>query len=502
MNKPFTYFLIYFKIIFLIFFFTSCTSTEKSIDQKLLIAKVGPRAITLNEFIQRSEYTLRPPYCSQDNYIHKKIILNSLIGEKLLALEAGEKNELTDNLDFQAYIAGRKEQAMRKVLYYNEAYKQVKLNPDEIENEIKISGRSYRISYFTVHNKVLSEDIANKLVQKKINFEKIYLSLAGDTSIPSREVKWEDPENKSIYNALFKSLPGKGEIIGPVNIEDEQFIFIRIDGWIDRKLISENDLIERRNQVIEKLTNEKAWQNYKNFASKIMRNKTLHFYPHTFKKLVNIAGPIYNQSKDEKNTILNNSFWNSSQKAETFSDFPASLNAINHLSLFSIDGKLWTVERFRAYLKRHPLVFRKEGTKNKNFAEQFKLAIVDLVRDYYITQDAYEKGYENSEIVQRQVELWSDHMLALYQKYKILETAGLKEKNQYKIVDKFFTVYIDSLQKKYQNKIEINIENFEKAELTGIDMIALQPDQPFPVVVPSFPLITMDDRIDYGSVMK
>ncbi|SVE20750.1 uncharacterized protein METZ01_LOCUS473604, partial [marine metagenome] len=56
----------------------SCTRQETISDGNVL-AIVGTRIITVQDFIRRAEYAIRPLYCRQSNYIHKKIILNSLI---------------------------------------------------------------------------------------------------------------------------------------------------------------------------------------------------------------------------------------------------------------------------------------------------------------------------------------------------------------------------------------------------------------------------------------
>jgi len=102
--------------IFVTFFcFISCT-VETADSELNVLAKVGSRTITLQDFIRRAEYSIRPRYCRQENYIHKKIILNSLIAEKLFALEAEKtKVDLLDNGFFQSFIRGRSEQAMRQL---------------------------------------------------------------------------------------------------------------------------------------------------------------------------------------------------------------------------------------------------------------------------------------------------------------------------------------------------------------------------------------------------
>ena len=63
----------------------------------------------------------------------------------------------------------------------------------------------------------------------------------------------------------------------------------------------------------------------------------------------------------------------------------------------------------------------------------------------------------------------------------------------------FFNPVIDSLQGVYTDKIVINMEVFEDIELTATDMVVTQKGVPYPIMVPLFPIITTDNRLDYGS---
>ena len=76
-----------------------------------------------------------------------------------------------------------------------------------------------------------------------------------------------------------------------------------------------------------------------------------------------------------------------------------------------------------------------------------------MIRDYYITKDAYDKVYDKSSIVERQVDIWKDHMIALYKKYKYLESKQIKDKRQQTIVQNYLTPLIDKLQNKYNEDI-------------------------------------------------
>ncbi len=134
----------------IIFGLFSCSSRVPENDLDIL-AKVGDRIITKQDFIRRAEYSIRPLYCRQANYINKKIILNSLIAEKLFALEAEKtKVDLLDNSLFQSFVLGRSEQAMRQLHYYDEYYKQVELDSTAVLNAYKLAGRTVDITFINL----------------------------------------------------------------------------------------------------------------------------------------------------------------------------------------------------------------------------------------------------------------------------------------------------------------------------------------------------------------
>ena len=54
------------------------------------------------------------------------------------------------------------------------------------------------------------------------------------------------------------------------------------------------------------------------------------------------------------------------------------------------------------------------------------------------------------------------------------------------------------IKKKYSDQIEINFKQFDKINLSHIDMVALKPFAPYSHPVPPFPILTIDHNIDYG----
>jgi hypothetical protein len=152
-------------IVFLLFTLSYAAAFDDSSNSSGSVkplARIGDRIISSNEFIQRSEFTVRPPYCKNNTYIQKKIILNSLIAEKYLALEAGEDNELTRDKDFQIYINGRKEQYMRQLFFYNEAFSKVELDSLELRKTFNVAGRKYKVRFFVVNSPHAADSTVRK----------------------------------------------------------------------------------------------------------------------------------------------------------------------------------------------------------------------------------------------------------------------------------------------------------------------------------------------------
>jgi hypothetical protein len=470
-------------------------------DEEIVIVRIGNKTITKTEFINRAEFVPRPDYCRLDNYIHRKIVLNTLIAEKLLAIEAGENNELTTSPEYAAYITGRKEQAMRQVHYYEISYNTYKPDSVTIAKIYNAAGRTYNVSYFRIKDSTLSHQVYKDIIKSGISFDSLCIAVSSSDTIPTKKISYLNQELPVVHNSLFSDELVKGEILKPINV-DNSYLFIRVDSWTDRVAISEKDKILRWNDVYNKVTADNAAAHYENYVAEIMRGKRIDFNRPTFEKLVEIIAPYYLQSNKNKERMLNSGLWKPSNEDEVLMDNLYDVDDIKNWELLKIDGKIWTVEKLTEELVKHPLVFRKRELKQNNFAEQMKLAIVDLVRDKYITRDAYENGFDDHPLVVRNVSLWQDNLLALYQKFIILESVEDRSVDRMKLLDEVMNPYIKTLQKKHSDIIKINIKEFENIKLSSLDMIALQPNQAFPFIVPLFPELTTISKLDYGEVLN
>lgn len=481
-----------------------CSKSDEPISETL-IARIGDKTISQNEFIRRAEYTIRPDYCRGDDYLQKKIVLNSLVAEKLLALEAGNDNPLLQNEAWLLYLQGRKEQAMRQWLYYKVGYEKVVLDTTEVKKFYEIASRKYKIAYYAIKDDTIAGLVEKALHAQGKTFEEVFHQTGSLEGIPQREVKWNSPEHEVIHAALFSEPLHKGQVLGPLKIEDRDYVVIKILDGTKEVAITDTQIQKRWREVSERLTEQKAAVAFEQYGLQVMQGKKIEFNPETFRQVVNLVGPFYLKSFAEKQATVNQQFWNEPDHEKILTQIGNSFDAMLNEPFFRIDGKIWTVRDFEREMKIHPLVFRKRRIDRGDFAEQFKLAVVDMVRDRYLADAAYQKGYDQSEVVQRNVEMWKDNLLFLFQLNNYLKALDKQEnfnKDYLQIVKTDLNPYVERLQAQYADQIEINTAAFEKIQLTNIDMLVIQRNMPFPVTVPGFPVITTDHQLDYGRKMQ
>jgi len=493
-------------IITILLLLLSCTRQEVS-DQpeEIILVKIGDSSISYAEFVRRAEYTIRPVYARGNSNIDKKRVINSLIAEKMLAMEAGDTCKLAHNENFQKYIEGREQQAMRQWLYHKEGVEKVILDTSEVRDKYKVAGRKYNVQFISIPNEAAAVAIQDMLHQDGLGFEEIWNRLAGPQKIPEREINWDSPEAENIHNALFDESVRKDQVIGPVRANDEQFVLMKVKQYTNSIAITDNQQSQRLKDVRDKLTESSALKIYSKFASEIMSGKQLDFIPDAYFNLVGVMQPLYFQTlEDQKQQFLDKTFKRDSESADNDS-LSNKLEAILEDPLFTYDGETWTVADFLAEAKRHPLVYRKKQMAKSEFAGQYRLAIADMLRDHELARVAYQRGYDKVSVVKRYTAMWRDALLALYQRDKYLARSVAIQTDSVrmiKIIQDHLDPYIDKLQSKYSDRIFVNVEKFNDIKLTRIDMMVTQKNVPFPIMVPSFPQLTTDHKLDYGQKME
>jgi hypothetical protein len=451
-------------------------------DNNFLV-RINDRIITKNDFIERSEYTIRPSYCKSDNNIHKKIILNSLIAEKLMAIEI--ENNLSENNYSSNFIEGIKEQTMRESLLKEEVFNNIVLDSLTILSHYSNSTKIYNIDFLSFNNDSISI-IVDNLLKNGISFDDVCYDYLKLTDIPNRLIDYFEEYDPNVHAALFSRGLKKNEVVGPIYSKDNKVLFVKILGWSNKPPITNENKTTQFKAVEQKLYENLYNREYDLYISSIMKGTELIFYEKPFFYL---AEKTYNDLFLDKNKKL---------------DLSNNLDSIINLEspLLSLNEDVYTIKEINDLIKKHPLVFRNKDINKSDYPLQFKYAIVDLIRDEKLNNLAYYKKYDAHPEVIKQITMFEDASISNLHLQAFLRGKNITpdefNKNYLKILETDINKYIDSLQEKYSSIIQINFDLLDKINLTHIDLYAYKIGVPYPYVVPSFPILTSKHEIDYG----
>jgi hypothetical protein len=223
-----------------------------------------------------------------------------------------------------------------------------------------------------------------------------------------------------------------------------------------------------------------------------MKGKKIDFFEEGWHIILNNLRRVYLQN-EETTDISPEPFGN-------MESIYRQLEKYGNQAFLELDGKVWSIDDFNNAMQIHPLEFNTSGLTEVNFPFRLRASIASLMVDEYLTNLAYEKKYDESKMVNRQVKEWKTHFMFLYQRDKYLHKAEFKEKitkDYFDAFDNYLTPYFESLKLKYNDKIHFNHESTENLQLTDIPMITHKSKGPYLQVVPAFPVVTNTVKTDY-----
>ena len=454
-----------------------------------ILAKVDDRVITKNDFIIRSEYTIRPSYCKSNNLIHKKIILNSLIAEKLLAIDI--ESYISDENFSDKFLQGIKEQYMREYLLKDAVYSKIKEDSLLFKNYLKNSRKKYDLNFITISLGPVVNTI-EMLISDGISFDEICRNYLNLKEIPETKIDFFYENDPAIHKAIFSKTLNKDEILGPILSKDNKWLFIKVKEITSSPIITETENSNHLELVYKKIYELNQIEAYDKYILEVMEGYNLNLNKNVFFKLTKEAYKYY---IDRKN-LINNEVLSSTLKF-------SKLDSINYYDeVFKLNNVSYNVSYLDDLISKHPLVFRKKNITKKEFALQFKYALVDLIRDERLNQIAYENNYHLNKDVIKDYMIFSDASISRLHIEALLKNNNFSmnqfNQNPELAIDNYLNEYIDSLQQSYSDKIEINFEVFDNIELTSIDLYAYKNGVPYPMIVPIFPVLTNKSVIDYG----
>jgi hypothetical protein len=460
---------------------------KKDIKTHKILAKVGNQTITVEDFLNRSELTIRPKYITKKGYELNKILLDNLVAEKILAMQTGDTCHLAKSDRFKATIRGIQEQTMREELFFKIAYDKVNIDTNEIKGLYRFAGREYKLGFYTIMKDETAQGIQNKILMDSNNAEKVFDEIGGGSKTPEQTVAWKDPGDDRIHDALFTHPVRKDTVIGPLRLGKNLYILMKVLDWKDQPVFGGDEVQARWNDVVEKTRMRKAKAVWNQLLEKLMTGKRIHFNPPVFKKLAELSYNLYSAPGDSQKQDVITAFFGKNSDVSQIDVFGGE-DVFLKSPFFTLDGKTWTVEDFKKELAVHPLVYRTKDFTQKSFPVEFKNAIADMIRDHYLTREAYKNHLQNTDVVKSRAVMWRDAILGSWERDQTLVRLAKKHRleGQTDKLTKVYIAYMDSLLKAYSGRIFIDDKELKKINLTNMDFYAFKPGVPYPAAVPSF----------------
>ncbi|MBN1348303.1 hypothetical protein JXJ21_02750 [candidate division KSB1 bacterium] len=470
---------------------SNCSNDSSVQEQRKsrILAIIADDTLYVDDFIKRCEYTPRPNYCQEDGYHDKNICLNSLIAEKVFALEAGAHNPLTRQKAFQARLKGIKEQLMREQLVNDMVIEQIKIPEEEIQ-------AAYLHSRKTVHTQAIfipetcDATVIYRDARNGMPLDELARKYAGVSEPIKNDIKWGHID-EAAQNAIFADSVKQGTILHPTKIEGG-FRMIKITGWTEEIEMSSMNRNQQMENIKKRLMDFYIKKSYQEFAQNVMKGKRLDFYPQGWHKLVNALQPLYaeNTSRLPENNSKTGNMENAMQLSASEGSMP----------LLKIDDDVWTIQDFYDAILVHPLEISQRAITAENFQQRLRAAIASLMTDTYLTELAYQKHYDEAYTVNHTLKQWKIHYLFQYHRDEHLKKQGFTgsiTKDFFDAYDNYLTPYFETLKAKYDVSIRFNIEALKKVELTRIPLMTHKTKGPYQQVVPPFPLVTNSVKANY-----
>lgn len=473
---------------------------ENSKIKNGIVAQVGPTKITVEEFIY--SYEFGPAFPKRKEH-SKRTHLDYMINEKLLALEGIENGVLENETPKELYADIESDLASEE-MFKKEIVPKVKINDVEIKKVIEKKQSEYQLRWLYAND---SPALKNYLTQLKngISFDSLFTAQLSDSVlVDDRQL------TTSLYNiymknpqfALIVDTLKAGKISDPIHTDDGWYI-IKIDNVIQSMITGEAEYNKLKSEAVEAITKSKMDILSDQYVKGLFENENPIIKRNVFNVLRSYLGKFIltpeKYSEWELENKLDNALTNLGLKRGAKYTGLTLVECKNHK--ISLDEFIIWFRNREQYVKF-----------SKNDLTAFSKSLEDLVwvmvRDNFLTTQAYQKGYNNSDWVKKQSSWWKDKISYSAYRNELVNSITLnseeqplvdeKKQSQSEIMSdelsKKILHKILELKKKYKivinevllNKIKVSTENDKKA----IEMFIAKRGNLIPR--PAFPSIDND----------
>ena len=410
-----------------------------------IIARVGDREISTEEF--QLSYQFNPFLKAYKNSAQaRRVILNTLIAEKLLAQHATQESDHLSQYYDQFKREAVIEQFWQNLIAQNSSVDEAELHA--LYNKTKIRKI---ISYYAFTN-AQQANIASRLFDQGLPFPE-YANQSGLTQTYfTQDTVMIGSLPEKLESAIW-SLKMK-QISPVINIGLRYFIVQLTDEERDA-FTSENDFQNKSRELHKIILTRRKSQMINGYLKE------------------NFTTPPYDLDKKIfKNLVQKMESRLSFDHAEQLQEIPDPESLPDSLQLTPVvrfsNGDTWDIKQLLRRLKisPYPVHFNTPGA----FRKSMIVATKNILDDEMLYHEGLKLGLDQSEYVQNHTAMWSDY----YHYLQFLRSSGLSSEQ----IEDLLLELLD------QVKIEIFVDNLQSVDSAAADMVAMKTHFPLRSIAP------------------
>ncbi len=365
-----------------------------------IVAQVGPIKITSEEFIYSYEFGPAFPKRKKDS---KVTHLNYMINEKLLALEGFEEGVMEKESTKGLYTDIESDLAAEE-MFEKEIVPKVKINDAEIKKVIEKKQSEYHLRWLYAGDSPSLENYLRQL-RNDISFDSLfYAQLSGSVLIDDRQL------TSSLYNIYMKNPQlaqivdtlKAGKISNPIHTDDGWYI-IKIDNITKSMITGEAEYNKLKSESIDAITKSKMDMLSDKYVKELFADENPTIKRNVFNVLRSYLGkfilPEEKYSEWELDDKLDAALTNLGLKREEKNP---------GLTLVECKNCQISMDEFIVWYRNREQYVKFSKNDLIGFSKSLEDLVWVMVRDNFLTTQAFKKGYNKSEWVKKQAEWWKD----------------------------------------------------------------------------------------------
>lgn len=397
-------------------------STINFVDNESIVAEVGGKKITAEEFFYSYEFG---PAFVKKKKDSKKTHLKYMIYEKLIAMK-GYENEIFKDEEVSSLYNDIEADLATEAMFKDEILNTIEISELEIDTLMKSKQIELELRWLFADS---FEGIKNylKALKKGVSFDSLFNTQINDTvTLDMRKMKttlYSLRKNNPLLAGIIDTLKA-GSYSAPIHVENQWYV-VKLENVWTNVFTTETEYNKLKYEAREALLKIKMDQKSNQFVDNLLKKENPVIKRNAFDLLTAYLGKFVlpKEKYDE---------WELDGKLETVLKKMDLKRGDNYPGIILVKGKRLSffLDEFIKWYRNRSLYIKINKDNLLSFSRSLEGLIWRMVRDKMLTNRAGTKGYFENKWVRLQSGWWRDK-IAFSAMRKKLEKSILLENNEF-----------------------------------------------------------------------